>query len=163
MSDITTLQHQVYLVREVVRINLAGVSHEESLVQPQPAGNCMNWVLGHLLATYDQALPLLAQQPMRADGTLTRYARGSSPVTDSTHALPLHELLGMWDETCRRVDAGLAAFPAARLTEAAPNSPTGNPNETMGSLLSTILFHQSYHAGQLGVLRRVAGKAGAIA
>lgn len=163
MSDITPLRHQVQLVREVVRISLADVSHEESLVQPQPAGNCMNWVLGHLLAVYDQALPLLGQQPMRSDGTLTRYARGSSPITGSADALPLHELLGMWDETCGRVDAGLAAFPAERLTDPAPSSPTGNPDETMGSLLSTVLFHQSYHAGQLGVLRRVAGKAGAIA
>lgn len=30
--------------------NTAGLSHEDSLVQPQPAGNCLNWVLGHILA-----------------------------------------------------------------------------------------------------------------
>jgi len=41
-------------------------------------------------------------------------------------------------------------------------SPTGNPNETVRTLLTTIMFHQAYHAGQTAVLRRIAGKEGAI-
>ncbi|HEV2642132.1 MAG TPA: DinB family protein, partial [Candidatus Elarobacter sp.] len=126
-------------------------------------GNCMNWVLGHLLETYDQMLVLIGQQPVRTEGTLARYARGSSPITDPADALPLQDLVNTWDEACARVDAGLAGFPVERLAERTSLSPTGNPDETIGSLLTTVLFHQAYHAGQLGVLRRVAGKAGAIA
>jgi hypothetical protein len=30
------------------------------------------------------------------------------------------------------------------------------------SLLATVAFHQAYHAGQTGTLRRVVGKSGAI-
>ena len=37
-----------------------------------------------------------------------------------------------------------------------------DPDETVGSLLSVVLFHQAYHAGQTAVLRRVAVKDGAI-
>jgi uncharacterized damage-inducible protein DinB len=44
-----------------------------------------------------------------------------------------------------------------------PDSPTGDPDETLGSLLAVALFHQAYHAGQLGILRRIAGESGAIA
>ena len=29
--------------------NLDGLSHEESLVIPEPGGNCLNWVLGHIV------------------------------------------------------------------------------------------------------------------
>jgi uncharacterized damage-inducible protein DinB len=29
-------------------------------------------------------------------------------------------------------------------------------------VLATVFFHQAYHAGQAGVLRRVAGREGAI-
>lgn len=36
-------------------------------------------------------------------------------------------------------------------------------DETMGSLLAAVLFHQAYHAGQLGILRRIAGESVAIA
>ncbi len=44
-----------------------------------------------------------------------------------------------------------------------PDGPTGNPEETVGSLLAVVMFHQAYHSGQLGILRRIAGESGAIA
>ena len=96
------------------------------------------------------------------DAALKRYDRGSPPLTDPGEARDLGEMMAAWDETCRRVDAGLANLTSDALDRPAPFSPSGNPNETVRSLVSTILFHQSYHAGQLGVLRRVAGKPGAI-
>ncbi|MEO8090106.1 MAG: hypothetical protein ABI703_07410 [Gemmatimonadales bacterium] len=34
---------------------------------------------------------------------------------------------------------------------------TGDPDETVGSNLATLVFHQAYHVGQTGGLRRVAG------
>jgi uncharacterized damage-inducible protein DinB len=72
------------------------------------------------------------------------------------------ELLAAWDEASRRMDAGLADFPTETLGQAAPGSPTNNPNETIGSLLATIMFHQAYHTGQTAVLRRLIGRPGAI-
>ena len=33
----------------VLLANLEGISDEESLVQPQEVGNCVNWVAGHIL------------------------------------------------------------------------------------------------------------------
>ena len=68
----------------------------------------------------------------------------------------------MWDESPRRVDAGLAASGSDALGRRAPFSPGGDPGETVGSLLMTIAWHQAYHVGQTGLLRRLAGKEGAI-
>ena len=144
-------------------MNVAGVSHEQSLIQPSPAGNCLNWVLGHLLAIYNDVLPLLGRPSVISDGSLARYARGSAPIVRPSDALPLAHLFSAWDDACTSVDAGLAALPPSRLAEPAPMSPTGDANETVGSLLFTVLFHQAYHAGQLGLLRRLAGERGAIA
>jgi uncharacterized damage-inducible protein DinB len=48
------------------------------------------------------------------------------------------------------------------MDEPAPFSPTNNPKETVRSLLATVFFHQAYHVGQTGLLRRIAGKEGAI-
>jgi uncharacterized damage-inducible protein DinB len=163
MTVIATLRHQAQLTRTVVRLNVDGVSHAESLIQPQSGGNCLNWVLGHLVAIYGEALPLLGQQPVRPREELSHYQRGAPPITDPADALPLEKLKDAWEEACARVDAGLAALSEARLAESVPLSPTNDPNETMGSLLATVLFHQAYHSGQLGTLRRIVGKAGAIA
>lgn len=48
------------------------------------------------------------------------------------------------------------------LDRTAPFSPSGDPNETVRSLLTAISWHQAYHAGQMEILRRIAGKDGAI-
>jgi uncharacterized damage-inducible protein DinB len=161
-STIDVLRHQTRLVHRIVQINTEGVTQAESLVQPQPAGNCINWVLGHLVAVYHNVLPLLGQEPVLDPATVKRYDRGSAPLRNGADALDISELMAAWDECCKRVDAGLAEFSEERLAEPAPASPTGNPDETIGSLLSTMCWHQAYHSGQLGVIRRIAGKPGAI-
>jgi Protein of unknown function (DUF664) len=163
MSEIGGMRQQARLTRDVVRMNLEGISHEQSLIQPKPAGNCSNWVVGHLVTVYNRVLPLLGQTPVESAGDLARYARGSSALTRASDAVLLRELVSAWDEACVRVDAGLAALPPRQLEMVIPDGPTGDPNETMGSLLAVVLFHQAYHAGQLGILRRIAGESGAIA
>jgi hypothetical protein len=163
VSVIDAMRQQAQLTRNVVRLNLEGISHEQSLIQPKPAGNCSNWVVGHLVTVYNKVLPLLEQTPVESAGDLDRYARGSSALTRASEAVALPALVGAWEEACVRVDAGLAALPPRRLEMLVPDSPTGDPDETMGSLLAVVLFHQAYHAGQLGILRRIAGENGAIA
>jgi uncharacterized damage-inducible protein DinB len=93
---------------------------------------------------------------------LARYDRGSAPIVDAAEARQLSELMTAWEECSRRIDAGLAALSPETLDAPAPRSPNNDPNETIGSLLSTISWHQAYHAGQTGLLRRVAGHEGAI-
>ncbi len=162
VSETEVLRHQARLAHQVVRLNAEGVTHEESLIQPHPGGNCLNWIVGHLVAIYDRSLPLLGQEPVMAAGAMERYERGSPPLRDPAGARPLDELLAAWDEASRRADAGLAGLTRADLDRRAPFSPGDDPDETVRSLLSTVVFHQSYHAGQTGVLRRIAGREGAI-
>jgi hypothetical protein len=162
MTSIANLRHQSDLTRIVVRLNADGISHDDSLIQPRPGGNCFNWVLGHLVAIYGEALPLLGQQPVRPREALSHYQRGAAPITNAAEALRIEDLTTWWVESCARFDAGLAALPEERLAERAPFSPSNDPNETVGSLLATLVFHQAYHSGQLGVLRRISGKPGAI-
>ena len=153
---------QTRMARDVVRANVAGLTHEDTLVQPRPAGNCLNWVLGHLLSVYDGLLRQLKQEPVLVGDRVQRYARGAPPITSPADALHFGTLLQAWDDACERVDAALAALEPERLDQPVPDSPTGDPDETLRSLLTTITFHQAYHAGQTAVLRRTAGKEGAI-
>ena len=148
---------------KIVFRNLEGVTHEESLAQPQPAGNCLNWVLGHLVNVYDGVLPLLGQKPVLGKNILARYERGTPPLRNPGEALPLPDLIAAWDEASERVKVGLADLTPEKLDAPAPASPRNDPNETVRSLLGLVCFHQAYHAGQLGILRRLAGKEGAIA
>jgi hypothetical protein len=161
-GEIELLRHQAKLTRAVLRMNVEGVTQEESLIQPRTGGNCMNWVVGHLTCIYNKSLPLVGQEPVVAPDSLDRYDRGSPPITDPAEARDLGELLATFERVDDRYDAGLAALAPETLDRPAPFSPSDDPNETVRSLLGTILFHQAYHAGQTGILRRAAGKEGAI-
>jgi hypothetical protein len=154
---------QAEMAARVVGANVAGLTHEQSLMQPRPAGNCLNWVMGHLLWAHDGALRLLGQEPVVPEGALERYARGGRPLTDPAEAMDFAEMVAAWERAAERVDAGLAALTPERLAEPAPFSPGGNPDETVRSLVQTLLFHQAYHGGLGGVLRRGVGAVGAIA
>jgi hypothetical protein len=158
MTVVDLLCFQVRTARDGAQKAAAGMSHADSLVRPQPAGNSFNWVVGHLLATYDQLLPRLGQPAVRPDGALARYARGAPPMAHDEDALPLDQLLRDWATSCGRVDAGIATLSSKRLAERVLDGPSGDPNETVASMLALVCFHQAYHVGQLGLLRRVAGK-----
>ncbi|HWZ59236.1 MAG TPA: SRPBCC domain-containing protein [Gemmatimonadaceae bacterium] len=161
-DEIDMLRHQARLTHECVRLNVDGLTHQDSLRQPQPGGNCLNWIIGHLLCVDQRMLRRLGQTPVMPDTDLARYDRGSPPIEDPADALDLSTLISAWNESSPRIDAGLATLTPDALDARASFSPTNNPNETVRSLLHTLIFHQAYHAGQTGILRRLAGKEGAI-
>ena len=47
--DIETLVTQHELGSQVFTANLDGLTHDDSLFQPQGGGNCLNWIIGHLV------------------------------------------------------------------------------------------------------------------
>ena len=161
LAEVELWRLQARMSRDVVGINVRGLTHEDSLVQPQPEGNCLNWVLGHLLSVYEGVLPLLGREPVLGPGALAHYVRGAAPIRQPEEALDFETLMEAWNEAADRIDAGLAALTPEALDRPV-ESPTGNPDETMRSLLTTVMFHQAYHTGQTAVLRRIAGREGAI-
>jgi len=163
LGEIEVLRHAARTTQQVLRMNLEGLTQEESLIHPEPAGNCLNWIVGHLLCVYNDVLPMVDQEPVMPKDTLKRYGRGTPPLRNADEALPLSELVAKCEEAVKRLENGLGALTPERLDSPAPFSPTQNPKETVRSLLAIVAFHQAYHVGQTGVLRRITGKQGAIA
>ncbi|MGC1783982.1 MAG: DinB family protein [Acidobacteriaceae bacterium] len=162
LGEVRVLRLQTRAIHGVVKRNVDDLTQQEGLIQPRPGGNCLNWVVGHLLYVYDQVLPMLGQAPVLGEDTLKRYARGTSQLQNSAEAVDMQKLMAAWDEAANRVEAGLETMTAEALDRPAPFSPNSDPKETVRTLLSKIFFHQAYRAGQTGLLRRIAGKAGAI-
>jgi uncharacterized damage-inducible protein DinB len=139
--------------------NLAGVDHEESLLAPRPGGNAMNWIVGHLVRTRNQAVGLLGGNPLFDDAEFELYGAGAF---DSGRAVRLEELRRRFDALGPVIASALAQATSEQLSAKAPFSPTANPNETVGTLLASIAFHEAYHLGQTGLSRRLLGKPGAL-
>jgi hypothetical protein len=140
--------------------NIEGVTHEESLKQPAPAGNNLNWVVGHIVRTRNLALVLVGKESMFEMKEFDAYEK--TPLSSSANAIRFEELVEKFDALEKPLFEGIKAMPAEAYAAPAPFSPTGNPDETVGSLLSGIGFHEAYHAGQTGLLRRLIGKPGAL-
>lgn len=138
------------------RLNCADLTHEESLLLPRPGGSCANWVLGHIVAFRSTILPLLGDSPYWAREDCAPYARGSERL-DPARARPFDGLLHDLDATQERIRAGIARLTDAALAETPPGE-----KRTLAQRLFFLQFHEAYHVGQLGLLRRLAGKPGAI-
>jgi len=153
---------QLHAVRNVLNANLEGISHEQSVQQPEPAGNCLNWIVGHLVATYDKLLEVLGANPVLTPEQHEVYDRGVEPLIQTDRATPFGDLRDAFTSAHERVVAAIEQLPAGRLGEASPYSPTNNPDETIGSLIAIFAFHQAYHTGQTGLGRRLVGMPNAI-
>ena len=76
--DPKVLMFQFGIGAFVLERNLAGVSEEESLRRPNPGGNTMNWIVGHVVRTRNQALGLLGEKPLFDDSEFEAYGAGDS-------------------------------------------------------------------------------------
>jgi uncharacterized damage-inducible protein DinB len=149
------LLKQLDIIRRTVDLNVEGISNEESVVQPAAGGNCINWVVGHILATRNSIHRLLDLPPAWDDEATARYGRGAAPVTDASEAVPMETMTSLLGASQEAVARALDAMSDEQLARVAGDQP-------LGVQLAFLSFHESYHAGQLGLLRRVAGHPAAI-
>lgn len=141
--------------------NLEDVSHEESLVRP-PAGNCLNWVLGHIVLYRGTVLKIIGRRPLLDGERADLYRRGSHP-DGSEHYLDLATLRGLLSDAHQELIPALAVMTDEELAANVPEEFNRPPLAgSIGNALARMNFHESYHAGQIGLLRRIAGKDGVI-
>jgi len=136
-------------------VNVKGLSHEDSMVQPPAGGNCLNWVAAHIVASRGAILDLLGEAQVWDTDRNDRFKRGSRPVQDTKDSLPFDSIVADFRRSQERIQAGLA-----RLTDEGLLEKRGD--DTLADKLHFLQFHEAYHIGQAGLLRRMAGKECAI-
>ncbi len=136
--------------------NLTDVSEHEALVRPAAGGNSINWLVGHILVYRDRLHELLGLPPAwpASLGDPAPYRRGE----DGTLAepAPLAALHTALDASQQALVSRIARLTPQRLAERASDT------MTVAEQVGFLGFHEGYHAGQVGVLRRLLGKKGMI-
>lgn len=160
--DTQALRIQIGITGRVMMRNAEGISHEESLKPAAPGASCMNWVAGHLCRARAQLVQMLGQESPFPPEDFAMYHGGTQVPFNTERAIPFDDLIERFNAFEKPIQTGLQSFTPEQAAEKAPFSPTGNPDETVGSLLATFAFHEAYHVGQAGVLRRVVGKPGQL-
>ena len=157
-----TLVYQLGISSKVVEMNTGDVSHEESLVTPPKGGSCLNQVLGHITRTRNMALGTMGQRSPYPMEEFDPYDDRTGVPFSRERALPFDELRRRYQAMQEPLVRIIEGMSPETLASKPPRKFTGDPNETVGSNLATLVFHECYHVGQTGVLRRVAGKPGVI-
>ncbi len=129
---------------------------EDTFIQPQPGGNCMNWVLGHTLDNQIIILQLLGGKSTVEQKTLECYQRDSAPITKPEPGIwELTQLLDAHDQVQAAIVAQLAEMHEDDFTQEVQ---IGERTSTLGWQVFFYYFHFTYHVGQLEFLRNLAGK-----
>ncbi len=151
-SELARLYETVY---RVVCQNLGDIGEEESLKPPPGGGNCINWVFGHVVATRQVVLRLAGTESWWDGEQARTYSAGDDGSWSPDRALPLEALLADYHRSQELLARALPGVSAEALAAPAFFG-------TVGDTLAFLQFHEGYHAGQLGILRRVLGKPGVI-
>ena len=140
----------------VLQAQAEGLTHADSLLQLPFRGNCLNWVLGHLLDNRDIVLEALGEQRIMSDASAAYYRRGSEPITDAAaDALPLPDLLDQLAQSQERLARALGCTTDADMAREVVR---GTTTTTLGKRVFFLYFHETYHVVQTELLRQLAGK-----
>jgi len=139
----------------IIKKQTEGLTHADSLLQPPQSGNCLNWVVGHLVASRNAILMAMNESPTWSEEELAIYRRESEPLTNLGKAQPFEKLLADLDETQTRIITVLESVSPEIFEKPAQGD---SNNRSVGQRVAFLHWHETYHTGQLELLRQLAGK-----
>jgi len=144
--------------------NLNELTHDDSVFIPEPSGNCINWVLGHIISARGTMLLLSgAGAPIFTHEEAAAYQRGSAAMKEGDPGMDLALLKSALEESQKKLVPALQALSDEALAAPVPEKYKRPPlTGSVGDALTRLCYHEGYHNGQIGILRRLAGKEGAI-
>ncbi len=141
-----------------VKTLTAGYSQRDSLVQPPVAGNCVNWIVGHIATYRNRILDILGEAPTLEPQIAARYGNGSQPVLGEEAGIgQMADLLAAIEVAQARL---VAVLPQLTPDQGARVITLGAFTLSVAEWMLFLLRHEAYHTGQLELLQEVvkAGK-----
>jgi len=148
-----SLTQSFALTHRLIKMQTDGLTNADSLLQLPFRGNCLNWVLGHILDGRNTALKRLGGSPVWDKSEIARYKQGSEPISCAEQALPLEKLLADLDQSQQRIAAALAEMSPEGLAATVD----AGESKSLEQTLAGLHWHETYHTGQLEILRQLAG------
>jgi len=138
---------------------LADVTDEESLRQIGPDGKCVNWIVGHVVFARGKLLSILGREPDWHRTHMAVYGQQGVGTFTVERAKPLPDLQRLLDQSMELLTETLLKMGAA-LNEPCDELPHVNKGGTVADRVGSFACHEAYHAGQIGLMRRLLGKPG---
>jgi len=141
---------------DILKQQTAGLTTKDSLLQPQPGGNCLNWVMGHLVVNLEEILEVLEVELSEHLPDLIRYRIGSEPIRgEEAGVLALDDLVDIYEQLTNKIVDRLSQMNEADFDK---EIDFWQGKSRRGYVAFFYFFHNTYHLGQLEYLRNLAGK-----
>jgi uncharacterized damage-inducible protein DinB len=139
----------------LIRRTLSDLPADALWKQPGGQGNSIMWIVGHITQTRAGMLSLLGERASTGWGELFR--RGAQRQDPSAYPDP-QAIKAKGIELTQQLREKLASITEGEL--AAPVTAVKLPNvSTVGDALAFFAFHEAYHVGQLGYVKKALGYA----
>ena len=127
--------------------------------RPQSGGNTAHWILGHV--TYSRnGLLRMAGADVPSEDWEAAFGRGAEPGAGEDGP-QVADLIERFQAAGERISAHFDSMSTEAAEAPAPyEMPDGS--KTVGDVLHFMYFHETYHLGQIGYIRRLEGLPGFI-
>jgi uncharacterized damage-inducible protein DinB len=154
MTSQELLANLLALNNDAAKRTLDGITSEEAGTSPHPDCNSAHFVLGHI-ATYRLEMAKHLTIDVSYDLGKT-FAWGAKDENRAAYP-PLAKLHEVLDDVGAKLAQRLATITEEELATEGPYEVPPMP-KTIAGVLAFLVFHESYHVGQLGYLRRFSGQ-----
>lgn len=137
---------------------LDGFQDSEQFTRPIDKANSVNWVAGHLASSRFSVANMLGVEDQCPWGKLYE---GGKETQDPSEYPSIGEIKAAFKDISAKLEAKLAAASEDELAKEPPWKAPGMEPSVRGSV-AFMSFHESYHLGQLGYLRKFHGLEGAF-
>lgn len=130
---------------------LSGIQEKDAEKRLTDTINHIHFIAGHMLVS---RLMLTGNESVKPD---ERFVSFTKTIDDGVAYPALEEIMNLWEKASVVIVKELEKMTSKDLTKEAPMKfPV--EDTTMLGFLSFIIHHEAYHLGQLGLLRKIAGK-----
>ena len=152
-TGIATLADQFDVGTNLFHKALYGLDREALLRRPSDHSNPLVWIAGHVTQFRVRILSLLGADYVLPWGEL--FATGSH-VAETDLYPSADELRRTWDELSAALALRLRTISDEELA-APPSARVPSPDGTLRGAVTLFAFHEAYHIGQLGYVRKWLG------
>lgn len=153
--DVNQLENVYKRNLMVIKRQIEGLTHEDSLIQLPFRGNCLNFVLGHMVGSRQMVLEVLGVKPVMTERQMARYIREAIPITeDGDDVMTLEQIMDVMDESQALISEHVLALSQDDLEKEVGE---GDQKTTLGRRIEFLSWHETYHTGQTEYLRQLAG------
>ena len=146
------LNYLFTLTARLTKRNLTDITEEDALITVNGSSSA-NWIVGHIVLSRSDLLEEIGVERHHTKSELQYYIATHEQEVRVGEALTLEtlvkKLLDCNEKFCDSVWSKLESI-------------TGDDYMKMEKAIHFMHFHESYHVGQLGLMRRVIGKEGMI-